>query len=78
MMVPAAKERPITLALPNTDSAAGIDKASRAVLEAVAMGNLLPAEGQVLAGLIEVRRKTHETLQLETRITALEAQNAAT
>jgi hypothetical protein len=74
-LVPNVKERPISVNLPDTSSAEGIDKASRAVLEAVAMGNLLPAEGQVLASIIDGRRKALEMLELEQRIAALEARN---
>lgn len=72
-LVPPSKERPITVNLPATDTAEGIDKASQAVLEAVAGGELLPGEGQALVGIIEGRRKAMETLELEQRIAALEA-----
>ena len=35
-------------------------------------GDLLPSEGAVLAGIVENRRRSIETVELESRITALE------
>ena len=71
-LLPPAKERPISLALPGTDTAGGIAEAQQAILQAVAAGDLLLGEGTALAGIVEARRKAVETLQLEQRITALE------
>ena len=75
-LVPPAKERPISLTLPPTADAAGIAEAQSAVLQAVAAGDLLPAEGTALAGILEARRKAIETGELEARIAALEASHA--
>ncbi len=75
-LAPPAKERPITLALPNTISAAGIVEAQAAILEAVAVGDILPGEATALAGIVEARRKAIETAELEARIAALEASHA--
>ena len=71
-LLPPVKERPISLALPGTDTAGGIAEAQQAILQAVAAGDLLLGEGTALAGIVEARRKAVETLQLEQRITALE------
>jgi hypothetical protein len=71
-LVPPAKERPISLTLPDTKTANGIAQAQGAILTAVAAGELLPGEGATLAGIIEGRRKALETLELEARISALE------
>jgi hypothetical protein len=71
-LVPPAKERPIFLALPSTETATGIAEAQHAILQAVAAGDLLPGEGTALAGIVEARRKAVETLELEARISALE------
>jgi hypothetical protein len=71
-LVPPAKERPIFLALPSTETADGIAEAQQAILQAVAAGDLLPGEGATMAGIVEARRKAVETLELEARITALE------
>ncbi len=77
-LAPPAKERPISVKLPATNTAEGVDKASQAVLNAAASGDLLLGEAQVLSGIIEGRRKTLETLEFERRITALEIRNGAT
>ena len=71
-LVPPAKERPVSLELPDAKDAAGIAEAQTAILQAVAAGQLTPGEGTAMAGLVEARRRAVETLELETRITALE------
>lgn len=72
-VVPPARERPISLPLTgDLSTAAGVSAASSAVLQAACDGELLPAEASVLAAIIETRRKTIETEELERRITALE------
>ena len=77
-LAPPMRERPISIDLPETSTSEGIDKASQTVLAAAASGEILPGEAQVLAGIIEGRRKAVETLELEKRIAALEKQNAET
>jgi len=72
-LIPPMRERPISIALPDTANAEGINQAQIAILHAVATGELLPGEGQVLTGIVEHRRKALETWELEQRITALEA-----
>lgn len=74
-LAPPLRERPISIDLPSTQSLEGINQAQEAVLEAIGAGELLPGEGQVLAGIIEGRRKALESLELEKRVTALEARN---
>lgn len=74
-LAPPMRERPISIALPETATAEGIDKASQAVLDAAATGDLLLGEAQVLANIIDGRRKALEMLELEQRIAALEARN---
>lgn len=73
-LVPPMRERPIDIDLPNTDTVQGVDRAQQAIIEAVARGELLPGEGSVLAGLVEARRKTIETIDLEQRVAALEVE----
>jgi hypothetical protein len=72
-LVPPAKERPVFLELPSTETAVGIAQAQQAILQAVAAGDLLPGEAATLAGIVEARRKAVETLELEQRISALES-----
>lgn len=71
-IAPPAKERPISLDLPDTTTAAGIAEAQAAILQAAAAGELLPGEAATLAGIVEARRKAIETQELEQRISALE------
>lgn len=71
-LAPPMRERPIAIDLPSTDTAEGINQAQQAIIEAVGMGELLPGEGSALAGLVELRRKALETIELEQRVTILE------
>lgn len=71
-LAPPVRERSIELELPDTSTAAGIAGAQQTVLEAVGRGELTPGEGQVLAGILEARRKAIETDELIARIKALE------
>lgn len=72
-ILPPARERPVSLDLPQEiGTAAGINQVSAAILRAVAEGELTPSEGNVLAGIVEARRRTIETEELERRIAALE------
>lgn len=72
-LAPPLRERPINIDLPDTHTADGCSEAQNAILQAVGMGELLPGEGATLAGIVENRRRSIETLELEQRITALEA-----
>jgi len=71
-LAPPAKERPVSLDLPATDTTEGIAQAQGAILAAVAAGELLPGEGTALAGIVEGHRRALETQELEQRIAALE------
>lgn len=71
-LIPATKERALTLELPDSSTPEGIELAQSAVLTAVGAGELLPGEGATISTLLENRRRSIETLELEKRITALE------
>ena len=74
-LAPPMRERPVSIDLPDTATGEGISQAQQAILEAVGAGELLPGEGQALAGIVEGRRKALETLELERRIAVLEERN---
>lgn len=74
-LAPPLRERPLSLPLPDTRTVAGVSEAQQAILEAVGGGEILPGEGTALAGILEVRRKALETVELEQRISALEARH---
>lgn len=71
-LVPSTKERPISISLPDINGIEDCARAQAAVIEAVSSGNLFPGEGAALSSLLENRRRSIETLELEQRITALE------
>lgn len=71
-ILPPVRERPVLVDLPDISTSEGIDKVSVAILQAVAVGELLPGEGTVLSRIVETRRKALETYELEQRIAALE------
>jgi hypothetical protein len=74
-LAPPLRERPLSLPLPDTRTVAGVSEAQQAILEAVGGGEILPGEGTALAGILEVRRKALETVELEQRISVLEARH---
>ena len=71
---PARKGRPVTLDLPKIETAADIVSALGAVADAVAAGDLTPDEGSAVANVLEVKRRTIETVDLERRIEVLESE----
>ncbi len=72
-LLPRSRERTITVPLPPDDLVA----AHGAVLTAVAAGEIAPAEGHALAGLIDLKRRAEEHAAFAARLAALEARAAA-
>jgi hypothetical protein len=71
---PARKGRPIALALPPICTAADVVSALGAVADAVAGGDITPDEGSAVANVLETKRRSIETADLERRIEALETE----
>ena len=69
---PARKSNPVQIELPNIETAADVTKALDAVLAAVAAGEIDPDEAAQIGALLEAKRKSVETMELEARIAALE------
>jgi hypothetical protein len=69
---PVRKGRPISLELPKIDTAADLVAGLGRVADAVAAGDITPDEGQAVSSVLETKRRAIETLELETRIKALE------
>jgi hypothetical protein len=63
--------------LPELGSAADASKAMAAIANAVACGDVTPAEATELARLIEIYVKAIEATEIERRLYALEAANAS-
>ncbi len=74
-LIPPAKERPVSVALPDTQTAEGVSAAQSAILQAVASGDLLPGEASTLSAIVESKRRAIETQELSDRITKLENKN---
>jgi hypothetical protein len=71
-LVPASRSRPINITLPKVDSIDSAHQAQAEVVDAVATGDLLADEGQVLSNLIENQRRALETQYLEQRLKVIE------
>ena len=71
-LLPPRKDRHVNFTLPRIEGAHDLVKALGAILEAVARGEITPAEGQTLTTMLDGYRKGLETADHEARITALE------
>jgi hypothetical protein len=71
-LIPNRRERAIDLQLPKLGGTAEIPQALADALEAVAQGKITPGEGQTVAAMLEIYRKSLETTDLLARIMALE------
>lgn len=76
-IMPARKDSPVMLALPDMKDAAGLLEAGNRVLEAMAGGELTPAEADAVFALIERQRRIVETVEIERRLSALEDKHDA-
>ena len=72
-IAPIRKGRPITLALPITNTAADIGEAMSAVVAQMAAGEVTPEEATTVIGILDAKRKAIELTKVEARIQALEA-----
>ena len=76
-IAPVRRSRPVEVDLPPVSSAADMLPALSAVIAAMAAGGISPDEAAAVAGVIEVRRRAIETVELEQRICALEGKRAS-
>jgi hypothetical protein len=77
-VAPLPRNRPVQFAaMPAIETAADLGEAMGAILQAAADGELTPDEAMSIASLIETRRRTIETLELEQRIVTLEQNREA-
>jgi hypothetical protein len=72
-IMPARKSRNVSFALPAVESAADLVPAFSAVIAAMAAGELAPDEAVTVAGVLEMKRKAIETVDIERRLAAIEA-----
>jgi hypothetical protein len=69
---PLPRNRPVWFAMPAIETSADLCEAMSSILQSAADGDLTPDEAVSIASLIETRRRTIETLELEARIATLE------
>ena len=73
-VLPNTKDRSISLDLPLISDIGGVGDAQALILKAVAAGEITPNEGERIAAIIEARRRSIETIDLEARIGRLETE----
>ena len=71
-IAPVRKDAPVQFDMPPMKSAADAAMAAGAVLDAVGLGDLTPAEGAQIRALVETYCRPFETCELEARVAELE------
>ena len=71
-LAPVRRGRPIRFSLPALEGPDDLVKALGGLLRATAEGELSPDEAVTVASILETKRRAHETVELETRLAALE------
>lgn len=71
-LMPVRKDRPITFTLPEIETASDLTKATKALLQGVADGEITPSEAAELSKLVDAHTKAIEAVDLATRLSALE------
>ena len=75
-IAPVRKDRPVTFALPAIEATADVVKASAALLQAVASGELTPSEAAELGKLVEAHVRAIEATDIQARLEALEQRSS--
>lgn len=71
-MIPNAKSRPVRLDLPDLNKPEDLLSAVTAIVKAMAAGSVTPDEAAVIAGVLELKRRAVETVEIERRLAELE------
>ena len=71
-IAPAPRDRPVSLKLPKVRNAEDVGAAMSATLAAMAKGEITPSEAATVAGVLDVKRRALELIELEQRVAALE------
>ena len=71
-LCPPRRTRPIELELPKVETAVDVLQAHATVIDAMAQGGITPDEASTVSSVLEVKRRSIETCELEARITELE------
>jgi len=76
-IAPARKDAPVSFDLPDIETSEDAASAARAILRAVADGNVTPTEAATVMVVVEQFRRTLELTEFEARLQALENRNGA-
>lgn len=71
-IISPCKSQPIQFELPKVTTAADVATAQGAVISAMSDGNITPDEASIVSVILEGRRKSIETIELEDRVIELE------
>ncbi|HEV2508632.1 DUF5681 domain-containing protein [Bosea sp. (in: a-proteobacteria)] len=71
-LAPVRRDRPVTFDLPKIETADDLPKATQAIMEAVAGGELTPSEAAELGKLVDAHAKAIEVTDLHRRLAVLE------
>lgn len=77
-LMPIRKDRPILFTLPPIDTPADLTKATNALLQGVASGEITPSEAAELSKLIDAHVKAIEAVEFASRLAALEQTTGGT
>jgi len=72
-LAPARKDRSVQVKLPPINSLQDVLMAQSAIIAHAAAGELTPSEAHSMAALLDLRRRTIESIEIEARLAALEA-----
>ena len=72
-IIPTQKDRTIAIELPVIATLDGVGRVQSEILQAVVDGDITPNEGERIASIIEARRRSIETIDLEARIFRLKS-----
>lgn len=75
-LAPVRRDRPVTFDLPKVETTDDLPKATKAIMEAVAAGDLTPSEAAELGKLVDAHAKAIEVTDLHRRLAALEGSRA--
>lgn len=71
-LIPATKDRPLEMTLPEVKDLAGCKDAQASILAAVATGEITLSQGEQLSNLIDSQRRSMETEDVLSRLKAIE------
>jgi hypothetical protein len=66
------REGHVRVSFPRVHNIASVDLASEKLIRAMTNGEISPSDGQMIAGVLEHRRRVIETKEYESRLQALE------